>query len=439
MPVPFWPLAMRQQPQRGSWTGGPQDTRVQFKPEYGPPVVRRRTTAETEIYQGMFPNLSDTMRAALRSFWVDDLAGGVLSFCWRDPVSGDPAMWRIIGAGERAFDLAAKGAGLHDLTVQMMRLPGSPWWASYVPAGRNAVPLLALDFVNGRYGRPAARESLAGLTSFSRASSGTFVGLTGLVQTAAAGVARIDANGLLLEPTRTNLIRHSEEIDNAAWSKSGVTVTANAIVAPDGATTADLVTKSSADSTTPAQAFAVVPGKYFKSVYLKKDTATWVRLRVDLLPDGGGSASAWFNLDTGLFGTIQAGVTDASVTPLADGWYRVSLARTFTGSGNTTLGISPVTADNGLTGSGSVYIWGAQGEAGTTLTSYIPTVAATAARAVDAMTITPAVPSCDLRIINRVGAVTDVLGTSIAAASWPAAAASGARQVLAFPAGALAP
>lgn len=28
MPVPFWPASLRQSPQRGSWTGGPQESRA---------------------------------------------------------------------------------------------------------------------------------------------------------------------------------------------------------------------------------------------------------------------------------------------------------------------------------------------------------------------------------------------------------------------------
>lgn len=170
MPVPFWPIAMRQLPQRGSWTGGPQDTRAQFKPEYGPPLVRRRTTAETEIYQALYPNLNATMRAAFRTFWATDLAGGVLSFCLRDPVSDEVGMWRIIGAGERAYDLVAKGAGLHDLTLQLMRLPGTPWFAPYMRAGSNRPPQVVADWFAGIYGINGKRVAASALP----AVAGTF-------------------------------------------------------------------------------------------------------------------------------------------------------------------------------------------------------------------------------------------------------------------------
>ncbi|MES2753778.1 MAG: hypothetical protein V4659_03860 [Pseudomonadota bacterium] len=170
MPVPFWPIAMRQMPQRGSWTGGPQESRVQFKPEYGPPIQRRRTTADPEIYQGLFPNLNATMRAAFRSFYITDLAGGVLSFCWRDPVLDDVAMWRILGSGERAFDMVAKGAGLHDLTLQLMRLPGAPWFAPYMRAGSNKPPQVVADWFAGIYGINGSKVAASALPAI----AGTF-------------------------------------------------------------------------------------------------------------------------------------------------------------------------------------------------------------------------------------------------------------------------
>jgi glyceraldehyde 3-phosphate dehydrogenase len=54
-------------------------------------------------------------------------------------------------------------------------------------------------------------------------------------------VARFDNNpttgeslGLLIEEARTNLVTYSEQFDNASWTKSGVSITANTIVSPDG-------------------------------------------------------------------------------------------------------------------------------------------------------------------------------------------------------------
>jgi hypothetical protein len=54
---------------------------------------------------------------------------------------------------------------------------------------------------------------------------------------------------LLLEPQRTNLYQYSEQIDNAGWTKQGLTITANSAVSPDGYTNADLLDDGTSAST----------------------------------------------------------------------------------------------------------------------------------------------------------------------------------------------
>jgi hypothetical protein len=66
-----------------------------------------------------------------------------------------------------------------------------------------------------------------------------------------ADVPRLDYLGsscpsLLLEPQRTNLALYSEQFDNAAWTKTNVTVTANDEVSPDGYVNADKLIYTSA-------------------------------------------------------------------------------------------------------------------------------------------------------------------------------------------------
>ena len=76
----------------------------------------------------------------------------------------------------------------------------------------------------------------------SRASTGTYVAESGLIADAEVGVPRIDwTNGvgeLLLEPQSTNLFTYSEDFSDASWTKSGTTVTSNAILSPDGSVNA---------------------------------------------------------------------------------------------------------------------------------------------------------------------------------------------------------
>lgn len=170
MSVPYWPPALRQQPQRGSFTGGPQDNRVKFDPEYGPPIVRRAMTAETEVYQAVFSQMSGARRAVFKAFYTDDLAGGIKAFVWRDPVLDDVALWRIIGSGSVAYQFTPRGADLHDLSLQMMRLPGSPWFAPYVRPLSSRPPSVVADWTAGVYGIGGDKVAAGALLAI----SGTF-------------------------------------------------------------------------------------------------------------------------------------------------------------------------------------------------------------------------------------------------------------------------
>lgn len=170
MSVPYWPAGLRQQPSRDGWTGGPKDSRASFDPEYGPPLKRRRTTADGRVFQARFGQMTGAQLALFDAFYADDLAGGALSFCWRDPVRGDVALWIILGSGAQAYDFAAKGADRHDLTMQMMRLPGTPWFAPYLRAGSSKPPEVVADWDAGIIGIGGAKVTAAALT----AVAGTF-------------------------------------------------------------------------------------------------------------------------------------------------------------------------------------------------------------------------------------------------------------------------
>ena len=79
-------------------------------------------------------------------------------------------------------------------------------------------PTLNLDF--------AKTKVLDPRITYTRASTATFVGSNGLIQTAASGAARFDHNpttgeslGLLVEEARTNRVTYSEQFDNAGWAE----------------------------------------------------------------------------------------------------------------------------------------------------------------------------------------------------------------------------
>jgi hypothetical protein len=186
--------------------------------------------------------------------------------------------------------------------------------------------------------------------------------------------------GLLVEEQRTNLLQRSEEFDNASWTASNATVTANQLAAPNGTVAADLVTGTVNSVVGVSQSPSIASASYCFSVYAKAGTETWLRL----FGPAATNNAAWFNLATGTVGTVQASVT-ASIATLLDGWYRCSIVST----GNGSCGIRTAIADGNTAGSngGNLYLWGAQLEAGAFPTSYIPTTTATVTRSADVASI----------------------------------------------------
>lgn len=192
--IPNWPTALPQFPKRDEFTGGPVDSRARFKTDYGPPILRARTTADPEIYDATFRNLRQADLAVFRSFWRTGLDRGTRSFSWRDPVFGDAALWRIIGQGELSYSLIARGADLHDLGLKLMRMPGTPWWGPYLRPGASVVPQVVADWNAGVYGiggKKVAASALPGVTG----TFNVFSVSTTDVETYTAGVV-ITAGGI---------------------------------------------------------------------------------------------------------------------------------------------------------------------------------------------------------------------------------------------------
>jgi hypothetical protein len=243
-----------------------------------------------------------------------------------------------------------------------------------------------------------ARSSVSALTVTTTQAITNYIPV---LQTAASGVARFDNNpttgeslGLLIEESRTNLLVYSEQFDNAAWVKvNSSTITANTIVAPDGTLTGDkLVRDSAANGYRVQEATSVTSGTaYTFTCYAKASQLSWVSI---------GSQSsfptntyAFFNLSSGVLGTIGSGLTSASITSVGNGWYRCLITATANATGTGSFQIWLATSDNNFSLSAGntfdgLFLWGAQFEAGAFATSYIPTVASQVTRAADAASMT---------------------------------------------------
>jgi hypothetical protein len=262
-------------------------------------------------------------------------------------------------------------------------------------------PTLDLNFAKNK----SLIDTVTGrnLVTFTRSSTATYVGADGLIKSAVANEARFDHNpttgeslGLLVEEARTNNALYSEQFDNAGWAiKNQITVTANATTSPNDTVTADKLSATVNNSFSLIGQFITVlgAGSFTASVFAKAGEFSWLLLKQD-----GGNApgstyrSAWFNLSTGVIGTVDNGLT-TSMQAFSNGWYRCSISYELTGSGTTSTAPHVASSNGtnivaGADGSKGIYIWGAQLEAGAFPTSYIPTVASTVTRAADVASIT---------------------------------------------------
>lgn len=243
----------------------------------------------------------------------------------------------------------------------------------------------------------AQLEQRSAVTAYTVTTTAAINNYIPVLQTAASGVARLDYNpttreslGLLIEESRTNSLTYSDQFDNAAWIKTDSSITANTAIAPDGTLTADKLVPTSTLTTGRAQQnFAGSAGTtYTLSVYGKAETFSNLRLYSD--DSGSNSASVSYNLSTGVIASAAQSTgtwTSASSTiaSVGNGWYRATLTFTATGAAPSRFQYWCRDTGNGFSG---IFIWGAQLEAGTFVTSYIPTVATTVTRAADVAVMT---------------------------------------------------
>ena len=191
---------------------------------------------------------------------------------------------------------------------------------------------------------------------------------------------------LLLEPASTNLVTYSEDFSNAYWTKSGSSVTSG-FISPDGTNNAFKLVEGTTNSDHSIYAtFTSLPsGIYTISAYVKKGE----RHKCALADRNSG---IYVSFDLNNITVIAQGGMIGNIELLSNGWFKLSattsnaltiiVPQIFILEDSYTTGL-PIFQTYTGDGTSGVYIFGAQVEALSYATSYIPTNGAIQTRAAE--------------------------------------------------------
>ena len=190
-----------------------------------------------------------------------------------------------------------------------------------------------------------------------------------------------------IKSSTTNLLLRSEEFDNASWTTDSVQilVSPNAIISPTGTSTADKIIANTTNGFHALRQFSSVTNglSYTQSIYAKAGEYSVLQLITSTGFDGSGLFYRNFILSNGSLGN---GTLPAAITPVGNGWYRISVTATATSTNAVgrfnmnVLNADTASPNPAYTGDGTsgLFLWGAQLEQSATAGPYVPTTTAAA-------------------------------------------------------------
>lgn len=197
---------------------------------------------------------------------------------------------------------------------------------------------------------------------------------------------------ILVEPQRTNLLLRSEEFDNAYWIKTRGSIIANATIAPDGSPNADKFTETTFinNSSGIERQINVTNGlSYSSSAFFKKGNVKYASVSYFIV--GGNQGRIIVDLDTKEL-TFSSNVLSYKIEQFDNDYIRISITIIANATASCFFAYLHTKISNNINyngdGTGFTYLWGAQLEAGSNATSYIPTVASAVTRNADVISKT---------------------------------------------------